>query len=48
MKRLPTLDETEAGHTYNTAYLSGDTDALDALDALVLAWATELADDAWL
>lgn len=33
MRRLPTLDEQESGHTDETAYLSGDVDALDALDA---------------
>jgi hypothetical protein len=46
MKRLPTLDETESGHDHGTAYLTGDTDALDALDAAVLGYAQELADEA--
>lgn len=33
MKRFPTLDESESGHTDETAYLSGDVDALDTIDA---------------
>lgn len=47
--RLPTLDETESGHTNATAYLAGDADALDMLDAAVLDYAIALADEtnAW-
>lgn len=46
MKMLPTLDDQEHGHTAESAYVAGDVDALAALDAEVLDWARELAEDA--
>lgn len=33
MKRLPTLDEQEHGHDVESAYVAGDVDAADAVDA---------------
>ncbi|GAA2609784.1 hypothetical protein SMC26_39565 [Actinomadura fulvescens] len=46
MKRIPTLDQSEHGHTTETAYLSGDVDALDVIDTAVLEWAREMAEEA--
>lgn len=45
MNRLPTLDETEAGQTSDTAYATGDTDALDAMDAADTRQADAIADE---
>lgn len=48
MKRLPTLDDTEHGHTRESAYLAGDADALDTIDtqdayraAMLAEWDTD-------
>lgn len=41
--RLPTLDETESGHDYRSAYFTGDLDALDAIDAADARHAAEVA-----
>jgi hypothetical protein len=46
MKRFPTLDEIESGHTRETAELDGQLDILDAIDAEALGWAHTLAEEA--